>query len=243
MDGWLHPLRLATVVHSSLNPATEQDALRVQAQIDHVNANLKRLNCALPLAGGVIIFVHHARAPLLQMAVALAAVIVTVIFNEAVLLRSRAPKENRIARAKKESRLVTFAASLLMGVWGAFALSLFVPPSSDMLALLVLSCSLAVAVTMISPHAATALATATALGFGIVFLEILNTYATFSPLVLLALVYLTMMAGQSRMIHDRFSRSWHLEHDREELIARLTAAHEQAVAASKAKSEFLANMS
>jgi signal transduction histidine kinase len=56
-------------------------------------------------------------------------------------------------------------------------------------------------------------------------------------------LYLTMMAGQSRMIYGRFSRSWELEQDREELIARLTAAHEQAVAASKAKSEFLANMS
>jgi signal transduction histidine kinase len=112
-----------------------------------------------------------------------------------------------------------------------------------MFALLVLSCSLAAAVTMFSPHAAAAAAAGIALGLGIVVLEILNSYANYSPLILLALLYLTLMAGQSRMIYIRFSRAWQLEQDREELIARLTAAHEQALAASKAKSEFLANMS
>ena len=243
MDGWLHPLRLPSVVHSSLDPATEQDALRVQAQVDHVTANLKRLDYALPLAGAVIIFVHNARAPFMHMALALAVVIVTVVFNEAVLLRRRIQAGDAIGRAAKESRIVTLAASLLMGVWAAFALSLFSPPGSDIFPLLILSCSLAAAVTMFSPHAATAAATGIALGLAIVLLEILNSYFTFSPLIVLALLYLTMMAGQSRMIYGRFSRSWELEQDREELIARLTAAHEQAVAASKAKSEFLANMS
>ena len=238
-----HPLRLAQAVHSSFNPATAQDALRVQDQVDYVAANLKRLDYALPLAGCVIIFVHKARAPFMQMAMALAVVIMTALLNEAIILRWRVREEDAIASAAKDARIVTLAASLLMGVWATFALSMFAPPSSDMFALLVLSCSLAAAVTMFSPHAATAVAAGSALGLGMIVLEFLNTYFTLSPLIVLALLYLTMMGGQSRMIYNRFGRSWQLEKDREELIARLIAAHEQAVAASKAKSEFLANMS
>jgi signal transduction histidine kinase len=238
-----HPFRLPNAVLASLNPATQPDAVRVQAQVDYVTTNVKRLDYALPLAGGVILFIHSARAPFMKMAVALAVVIVTAVLNEAFLLRLRVPEDDTIARAATKSRVVTLAASLLMGVWATFAFSLFVPPSSDMLALLVLSCSLAAAVTMFSPHAATVAAAGTSLGLAIVVLEVLNSYFTYSPLIVLGLLYLTLMAGQSRMIYTRFGRSWQLEQDREELITRLTAAHEQALAASKAKSEFLANMS
>src|SRR5215467_5425236 len=236
-----HPLHLADAVNESLNPATQQDARRVQAQVDYVSANVRRLDYALPLAGGVIIFVHNARAPFMQMAVMLALVIAAAVLNEAVLLRWRMPKGDAIRAAAKRACIVAFSASLLMGVWAGFALSLFARPSSDIFSLLILSCSLAAAVTMFSPHAATATATGVALGLAIIALEALNTYYTYSPLIVLALLYLTMMAVQSRMIHARFNHSWALEQDREELITRLTSAHDQTLAASRAKSEFLAN--
>jgi len=237
------PFRLARAVQNSLDPATEQDALRVQAQVNHVSANVRRLDYALPLAGGVIIFVHNARAPLTQMAAMLAVVIAAVFLNEAVLLRWNVAGRDAIRTVAKKACIVALSGSLLMAVWTGFALSLSAHPSSDIFALLVLSCSLAAAVTMFSPHAATATITGIALGLGIIQLEVLNTYYTYSPLIVLALLYMTMMAVQSRMIYARFNRSWELEHDREELIARLTAAHGQTLAASKAKSEFLANMS
>src|SRR5689334_10994372 len=82
-----HPSRLARAVQTSLNPVTEHDGLRVQAQVDYVSANVRRLDYALPVAGGVIIFVHNARAPFMQMAAMLALVIAAVFLNEAVLLR------------------------------------------------------------------------------------------------------------------------------------------------------------
>src|SRR5436190_23972435 len=84
-----HPFRLPAAVQGSLSPATQQDALKVQAQVDYVITNVRRLDYALPLAGCAIIFVHHARAPFVNMATMLAVVFVTVLFNEAVLLRWR----------------------------------------------------------------------------------------------------------------------------------------------------------
>src|SRR3954469_6906287 len=117
-----HPFRLPGAVRSSLSPTTEQEALRVQAQVDYVTANVKRLDYALPLAGSVIIFVHNARAPFMHMAMMLAVVMATVVFNEAVLLRWRGREEDAIASVAQKSRIVTLAASLLMGAWAAFAL-------------------------------------------------------------------------------------------------------------------------
>jgi signal transduction histidine kinase len=130
-----------------------------------------------------------------------------------------------------------------MGTWGLFALSLFAPPGSDIFPLLILSCTLAAAMTMFAPHAGTAAGAALALFAAIIVLEIMNSYDTHSPLIVLALVYMAMMAVQGRMIYARFDKSWQLEQDREELIRNLRLAHEKALAASKAKSEFLANMS
>src|SRR5947208_2751533 len=100
------PLRLLHAIRESLNPATPQDALRVQAQVDYVSANVRRLDYALPLAGGVILFVHNARAPFMHMAAMLAVLIGTVIFNEAVLLRWRVAERDAIASAAKKARIV-----------------------------------------------------------------------------------------------------------------------------------------
>ncbi len=220
------------------------DAQRVEAALAYVRPNLRGLDYALPLAGTVVIFVHNARAPLFHMAAALLAVFAASAFNETILLRRCWPRGGApVTHTKKAARLVVIATSFLMGTWGVFALSLFAPPGSDIFPLLILSCSLAAATTMFSPHAATAFAAAFALFAAITTLEFANSYYTYSLLIVLALVYMTMMGIQSRMIHARFHRSWQLEHDREDLIGNLRIAHERALAASRAKSEFLANMS
>ena len=100
-----HPFRLPAAVRSSLSPTTEQEALRVRAQVDYVIANVKRLDYALPLAGCAIIFVHNARAPFMRMAMMLAVVMATVVFNEAVLLRWCGREEDAIASVAQKSRI------------------------------------------------------------------------------------------------------------------------------------------
>ena len=234
---------LPSSIARSLYPETPAQARNVQAQLAYVRVNLRLLDYALPLIGVVILFVHSARAPLAPMAATLVAAAAACAFNEAVLLRCRLRERDLIARTRKSARLVTLAASLSMATWGIFALSLFAPPGSDIFPLLVLSCSLAAAATMFSPHAATAASAALALSAAIIVVEFMNSYDTYSPLIMLVLVYMAMMGVQGGMIHVRFNTSWQLEQDREQLIRNLRLAHEQALAASRAKSEFLANMS
>ena len=236
-------LHFPGAIRNALNPASESDALRIKSQLDLVRANLRGMDYALPLVGAIVVFVHRGRAPLVPMAAMWAAVFLACLINEGLLLRSRAPGEAIVAYARKSSRAVSLAALLLMSTWGLFALSLWVPPSSDILSLLVLSCSLAVATIMFSAHAAAAAGALFVLSLAISVLEFANTYSTHSPLFVLALVYIALMTVQAYAIHSRFDTAGHLEHDREALIENLQLAHEQAVAASKAKSEFLANMS
>ena len=242
-NGFAQPFHRPGTLVNSLNPVTQADALRVQAEIDHVSANVRRLDYALPVVGALAAFAHSGRVPWMHMAAVLATVFVAALFNEAVLLRWRSRDRGTISSIATRARLVTFGASLLMGTWAAFAISLFAPPGSDIFALLILSCSLTAAATMFAPHAATATATSIALAAAIIYVEVVNTYYTHSPLILLALLFIVMVAVQSRMSHARFARAWHLEQDREQLIANLRLAHERAIKASKAKSEFLANMS
>jgi len=96
---------------------------------------------------------------------------------------------------------------------------------------------------MFSAHTATATGAMLAISLAIAALEMLNSYNTYSPLFLLAAVYVALMVVQSFSIHTRFEKAWRLEQDREGLIKNLRVARDAAVAASRAKSEFLANMS
>jgi hypothetical protein len=192
-----------------------------------VRANVRLLDYALPLIGVVVIFVHRGRAPVASMAASLIVAVAGCVFNEAVLLRTRPPRGDSIVRARKAARLVSGATSLLMGTWGLFALSLFVPPGSDIFPLLILSCSLAAATTMFSPHAAAATGATVALFAAITVLEFINSYDTYSPLIMLALLYMAMMGVQGAMIHVRFNKFWQLQQDREELIRNLQLAHQQ----------------
>jgi len=236
-------LRMPAVIRQSLFPETESSARNVQAQLKLVRGNVRLLDYALPFVGAVIVFVHSDRAPMPRMAYLLALTVTMCLINELILLRRWARGKDLIARATENARTVSLAVCLLMGAWGLFSAGLWMPPSSDSFALLILSCALAAVTTMFSAHAASAAGAFSALSFFIVVLEIMNTYATRSPLIALAIVYVAIMAVQAYAMHGRFNKSWQLEQDSEELITNLRMAHEAAVAASRAKSEFLANMS
>ena len=240
LNGMLH---FPAAIRNALNPATETDALRLKSQLNLVRANMRVLDYALPLVGAIVVAIHRSRAPVVPMVTMWAVVFLVCLTNEALLLRSRVPQADMVARVRRNSRAISLAALLLMSAWGLFALTLWVPPSSDMLSLLVLSCSLAVVTMMFSAHAAAASGALLVLSLAISLLEFANSYNTHSPLFILALVYIALMTVQAYASHIRFNTAWHFEQDREALIANLRLAHEQAVTASRAKSEFLANMS
>src|SRR4051812_44646678 len=117
---FVHLSGLPGAVRNSLHPATLQDALRIQAQINRVKNNVMALDYALPAVGAAIIFVHSGRAPLIRMMACLAAVVFASFVNEAFLLRRRPGQRDSIADIRKAARILTLAASLLMGSWGAF---------------------------------------------------------------------------------------------------------------------------
>ena len=234
---------LPSAIRRSLKPETESEARNIEAQIELVLTNARLLNYALPSVGALLLFVHADRTPFEQMAMGLVGTLIACLVNETVLLRRWSRDANVIERVTKNSRTISYAALVLMGAWGLFCLSLWVPPSSDIFPLFVLSCSLAAVTTMFSPHVAAVTGSFAATSLCITVLEVMNSYGARSPLVVLAIVYMMLMAAQSYAIHVRFNKAWQLEQDREELITNLRQAHESAVAASRAKSEFLANMS
>ena len=234
---------LPSAVRQSLEPETELEARNVEAQLELVLHNARLLDIALPFVGAVLLFVHSDRTPFEQMAIGLVLTLIVCTVNELYLLRQWSKDADIIARVTKNSRNVSCAAFLLMSVWGVFALLLWTPPSSDIFSLLVLSCTLAAVTTMFSPHVAAATAAFSVLTVCITILEAMNSYNARSPLIVLAVVYVMLMAAQSYAIHMRFNSAWRLRQDREELIKNLKQAHESAVIASRAKSEFLANMS
>ena len=236
-------LHLPRAIRISLNPETEHEARNVQAQLEHVRANLKLLDYALPFVGAAIVWVHGNRAPFGQMMATLTVAVLACGINEFFLLRPRAAEQDIVARTKTSAQVLSLATWQVMAAWGWFALSMWAPPGGDMFSLLILSCSLAVVTTMFSPHAAAAAGAFFAIALPIFVLEFMNSYNMYSPLFTLAFLYMVLMAVQSYTIHSRFDNAWHLEQDREDLIKKLRVAHEEAVAASKAKSEFLANMS
>jgi signal transduction histidine kinase len=236
-------VRLPAAIRLSLSPQTESDARNVEAQLELVRANAKLLNYALPFIGAVIVFVHHDRAPLPRMALAFAVSALACAFSESFVLRRWTEPSDIVLRAGKNARTVSIATSLTMAAWALFVLTLWQPPGSDVFPLLVLSCTLAAAVTMLSAHVAASAGPLAMIGTAIFMLEAMNSYNTRSPLIVLAFIYFALMAVQTYAIHSRFDRAWKLEEDREELIKNLKAEHESAIAASRAKSEFLANMS
>jgi two-component system cell cycle sensor histidine kinase PleC len=235
--------RLAAALRRSLNPESEDAARMVEAELDIVRANIRLLDFALPVIGAVIAFVHSARTPVSQMLPMLGLCILVCTANEVFLLRWRPRHANGIAQTASRALITALAALMLMSTWSLFALTLWTPPSSDIMALLILSCTLAAATTMFSAHLASAAGALFSISLAVAVLELLNGYYTHSPLLMLAAVYVAMMIVQCYAIHTRFEKAWRLEADREQLIKNLRVAHDAAVAASRAKSEFLANMS
>ena len=235
--------RIPGAIRRSLHPASERKARKLHAQLKFVRGNLRLLDYALPFVGAVLVWVHSDRAPLAPMVTMLAVVVLACVINEGILLRSRKRRREPIPRALSSARVSTFATLLLMGSWSTFALSTWVPPANNLFTLLILSCSLAVVTTMLSVHAATAAGASLPISAALLLQVTFNTVTMYSPLSVLAVLYIVLMGVQAFTIHGRFDKNWELEEDREALIRDLRLAHEDAVSASRAKSEFLANMS
>jgi signal transduction histidine kinase len=236
-------LHIPSAIDRSLNPARPRDADKLRAQLTFVRGNLRVLDYALPFVGAVVVWVHSGRAAVPPMLTMLGFVIAACLLNEGVLLRAHHRAHDSVVRARKTARVTTLATLILLMAWAIFALTLFVPPGSDLFALFVMACSLAVATTMLSAHAATGAASFIPISAAIIGLEAVNAIGEDSPLAVLAVLYIVLMGFQAYTIHMRFDKSWELEDDREALIRNLRDAHQEAVAASRAKSEFLANMS
>src|SRR5215831_6827482 len=169
-------LRFPADLRRSLTPDSEDAARMVEAELDSVRANIRLLDWALPLIGAVIIFVHKSWAPVPHMLTAFVLVAVACAANEAILLRLKRQHSDAITRTSKKASITTVATLLLMGTWVLFGLSLWIPPGSDIFALLILSCALAAAATMFSAHLASAAAAMFAVSLGIAILELFNSY-------------------------------------------------------------------
>ncbi len=146
---------LPSAIRRSLKPETEFEARNIEAQLELVFTNARLLDYALPSVGALLVFVHADRTPFEQMAMGLVGTLIACARQRdgpaAPLVERR-----RCHQESDEGTRVPFRGPLcsLMSAWGLFCLSLWVPPSSDIFPLFVLSCSLAAVTTMFSPHVA-----------------------------------------------------------------------------------------
>ncbi|HXJ01854.1 MAG TPA: HAMP domain-containing sensor histidine kinase [Micropepsaceae bacterium] len=244
-------LRLPSIIIASLSPATEQDALRIEAELDLVREGIRLFDYAYPLLGLVIgtIVSHH--APLANVVGSWLFIVATSVTNE-ILLSRRTRVTNVIAHARARARMMSVMtlvqtlgwASLILWAWDTNSIP------SNMFAVLVVSCTLAGISMRLSPHAAAVAGPMAFLSSLMFVMEAFHSTTYLVTLFQLAIVYTVLMLFQACATHNRFYRTWQLERDRDLLIENLhqakresDRAHRQALIASKTKSEFLANMS
>jgi two-component system cell cycle sensor histidine kinase PleC len=234
----------------SLSPATEEDALRIEAELDSVREGIRLFDYAYPLLGIVVGTIESHHAQLSYVVGSWLFIFATSIVNEILLRRDMQIKHvthTRVrARMMSVMTLVQTAGwvSLILWAWNTN----FIP--SNMFAVLVVSCTLAGISMRLSPHAAAVAGPMLLLAVIMFVMEAFHSTTNLVTLFQLAIVYTVLMLLQACAMHRRFRRTWQLEHERALLIENLRdakqesdRAHRQALAASKAKSEFLANMS
>jgi signal transduction histidine kinase len=244
---------LPNAIARSLNPATLRDASIIDSQLDYVQASIRRLDWALPLAGVAVMFtVHGYGIPLTPVAAGFAVLLLNCLTNEYLLTRPQSPAGDVVARVKRRARTIAWMAIVLAGAWCALILMMYHSgiTANRLFVVLVLACTLGSLSTMFAMHtaaAAGAMAVMSTSLLGIMFLNSLIGRLTLLPM---GAVYVVLVINQVRGMHRRFRRTKRLEQEREILIAGLreanvksVAAEAQALAANKAKSEFLANMS
>jgi two-component system, cell cycle sensor histidine kinase PleC len=238
-------------VRTSLSPVSELDAQVVNQQLDMVRAGIRLLDYLLPVAGGVIVFL--ANMPPGFVPLWWVALIALCAGNEIFLSRQRLP-EDLVARARLRARQFVVIGLALTLVWTLVTYLGWQPGPehriNHLFNLFLLACTLAVASTMLSLHAATALLPVLLIAAVLILTPILEDARRNDAFIGIAAIYVLLMFGQANAIHSRVARMLRLQNERAELIERLRevtaetdTARRQAEDASRAKSAFLANMS
>src|SRR5258705_6294350 len=238
------PARLSQAVRQSLDPANDCEARILETQLDLVRTNVRVLDYACPLVGGMLILLHAARSSISGPLAAWAVLAVAGAANEVVLLRRPSHRDDEITHASENAKTIPFAMFTLLMGWGTFCFSLWTPSNDEghLLTILVLACPLAAMSSMFAWHAAAGTVSVVTISAFILGVEVVSGYNKHLRLFQLLVLYVTMIAAQACMHHMRFNKARRLEQDRELLIANLREAkieadraREQAIAASKAK--------
>ncbi|HXJ01130.1 MAG TPA: HAMP domain-containing sensor histidine kinase [Micropepsaceae bacterium] len=245
--------RFPAAIGRSLNPETADDAAIVCAQLDFVQASIRRLDWALPLAGATIMFTVHAYGiALAPIAACFGVLVLNCLINEYVLAHQNMPGSDIVERAKRRARTIAPMALILAGVWCALIIAMYNPhiTANRLFVVLILACTLGSLSTMFAMHAAAATGSMAVMSFSLLLIMFLNGFTGRLSLLPMGAIYAILVANQVRGINGRFEKGKRLELEHEKLIASLReaniqskAAQEQATAANQAKSEFLANMS
>jgi two-component system cell cycle sensor histidine kinase PleC len=238
-------------VSTSLRPVSEMDARVVNQQLDMVRSGFRLLNYMLPLAGAVIVFLANIPPGLIPLWWFV--LIVLCAGTEIFLTLQRLP-EDIVARARLRAHQFAIIALVLSVVWTSVVYLNWQPGPehriNHLFNLFLLACTLAVASTVLSLHAATALVPVLLIATALLVTPIAEDAHRNDAIIGIAAIYILLMFGQANAIYSRVTRMLRLKNERAELIDRLhevsaetEAARRQAQEASRAKSAFLANMS
>jgi two-component system cell cycle sensor histidine kinase PleC len=245
-------LKLPRALCESLNPATEQDARRIEAQLDLVHEGIRLFDYAYPVVGVILVLIEVNHTTPLKVVLSWFAILASSVTNEILLRRTPPLRLSVVERARRRARMISLMTIVQTAIWASLVFWVWRPQenSSNLFGVLIIACTLAGVSMRFAPHAAAVAGPMALLSTLMIVMETIHGSTRIMALFQLTLLYTALMLFQACATHHRSNRTWRLERDRELLIDNLhraklesDRAHEQALAASKAKSEFLANMS
>ena len=245
--------RLPGAIAASLNPTTLMEASLVEAQLDVVQASIRRLDWALPVTGAaVMVTVNRYGIEFFPMGGFFAVLVLACLLNEYFLARKEPAADDPIEHAKRRAQSISMSAIMLVSVWCMTVLSMYhdAITANRIFIVLVLACTVGSLSTMFATHTAAAAGSIAVMATSLCAILIRNSFSGRLTLLPIGIIYIICVINQVRGIHARFTQNRQLEQERETLIMGLRqanaeshAAQEHAIAANKTKSEFLANMS
>ena len=245
-------LQLPAAIKTSLYPASEHEAGRIEAQLDVVAEGIRLFDYAYPVVATILVPIELHHGPAVPVILSWLAILATSLANELLLARGAGPGRGAIAHTRHRARKIAAMTLVQTAVWVSLSFWVWDPAQTitNMYGVIIVSCTLAGISVRFAPHAASAAGPMALLSLLMIVMESIHGSTRIMAFFQLTLVYTTLMLLQACAIHRRFNNTWRLERDRELLIdtlrkakAESDRARELALAASKAKSEFLANMS
>jgi len=245
-------LQLPAAIKTSLYPASEHEAGRIEAQLDVVAEGIRLFDYAYPVVATILVPIELHHGPAVPVILSWLAILATSLANELLLARGAGPGRGAIAHTRHRARKIAAMTLVQTAVWVSLSFWVWDPAQTitNMYGVIIVSCTLAGISVRFAPHAASAAGPMALLSLLMIVMESIHGSTRIMAFFQLTLVYTTLMLLQACAMHLRFTNTWRLERDRELLIdtlrkakAESDRAREQALAASRAKSEFLANMS